>query len=90
MSGTTRESLARRAQPSAWAAAQAHRTTAKGHTHQVFQQLRHIRVGQAKVAVSPLRFDGNQAGIEHLFADYRLRVAEVRRDYGLRERDQAP
>ena len=24
------------------------------------------------------------------FADYRLRVAEVRRDYGLVERDQAP
>jgi heme-degrading monooxygenase HmoA len=30
------------------------------------------------------------AGREYLFADYRLRVAEVRRDYGLRERDQAP
>jgi heme-degrading monooxygenase HmoA len=30
------------------------------------------------------------AGREHLFADYRLRVAEVRRDYGLHERDQAP
>jgi heme-degrading monooxygenase HmoA len=30
------------------------------------------------------------AGREHLFADYRLRVAEVRRDYGLRERDQVP
>lgn len=25
-----------------------------------------------------------------VFADYRLRVAEVRRDYGLHERDQAP
>lgn len=30
------------------------------------------------------------AGREYLFADYRLRVAEVRRDYGLHERDQAP
>jgi heme-degrading monooxygenase HmoA len=30
------------------------------------------------------------AGREHLFADYRLRVAEVRRDYGLLEREQAP
>lgn len=30
------------------------------------------------------------AGRSHLFADYRLRVAEVRRDYGLHERDQAP
>ena len=30
------------------------------------------------------------AGREYLFAGYRLRVAEVRRDYGLRERDQAP
>jgi heme-degrading monooxygenase HmoA len=30
------------------------------------------------------------AGREYLFADYRLRVAEVQRDYGLRERDQAP
>ena len=25
-----------------------------------------------------------------VFSDYRLRIAEVRRDYGLRERDQAP
>jgi heme-degrading monooxygenase HmoA len=30
------------------------------------------------------------AGREHLFADYRLRVAEVQRDYGLTERAQAP
>lgn len=30
------------------------------------------------------------AGREHIFADYRLRVAAVLRDYGLRERDQAP
>jgi heme-degrading monooxygenase HmoA len=30
------------------------------------------------------------AGREHLFADYRLRVAEVWRDYGLTERAQAP
>jgi heme-degrading monooxygenase HmoA len=30
------------------------------------------------------------AGRGHLFIDYRLRVAEVRRDYGLRERDQVP
>lgn len=30
------------------------------------------------------------AGREHIFADYRLRVADVLRDYGLRERDQAP
>lgn len=29
-------------------------------------------------------------GREHLFADYRLRVAEVLRDYGLHERAQAP
>jgi heme-degrading monooxygenase HmoA len=30
------------------------------------------------------------AGRAHIFADYRLRVAEVLRDYGLREREQAP
>ncbi|MES2951338.1 MAG: antibiotic biosynthesis monooxygenase [Pseudomonadota bacterium] len=30
------------------------------------------------------------AGREHIFADYRLRVAGVLRDYGLREREQAP
>lgn len=30
------------------------------------------------------------AGRDHIFADYRLRVAEVLRDYGLRERAQAP
>ena len=29
-------------------------------------------------------------GRGELFADYRLRIAEVRRDYGLNERDQAP
>jgi heme-degrading monooxygenase HmoA len=31
-----------------------------------------------------------QAGRQQLFADYRLRVAQVLRDYGLDERDQAP
>jgi heme-degrading monooxygenase HmoA len=30
------------------------------------------------------------AGRESIFADYRLRVAEVLRDYGMHERDQAP
>ena len=30
------------------------------------------------------------AGRDHIFADYRLRVADVLRDYGLREREQAP
>ena len=31
-----------------------------------------------------------QAGREHLFADYRLRIASVVRDYGLNERAAAP
>ncbi|MGW8390731.1 antibiotic biosynthesis monooxygenase family protein [Pseudoduganella sp. HUAS MS19] len=31
-----------------------------------------------------------QAGRERLFADYRLRIASVVRDYGLNEREQAP
>lgn len=31
-----------------------------------------------------------QAGRAHIFADYRLRVAAVVRDYGLRDREQAP
>ena len=30
------------------------------------------------------------AGRDHIFADYRLRVAEVLRDYGMRDREQAP
>ena len=30
------------------------------------------------------------AGRDRIFDDYRLRVAEVLRDYGMRERDQAP
>ena len=30
------------------------------------------------------------AGRDRIFADYHLRVAEVKRDYGLRDRDQAP
>lgn len=30
------------------------------------------------------------AGRDHVFADYRLRVAQVLRDYGLTEREQAP
>ncbi len=29
-------------------------------------------------------------GRESAFADYRLRIAQVVRDYGLRDRDQAP
>ena len=31
-----------------------------------------------------------EAGRKAIFADYRLRVAEVIRDYGLEEREQAP
>lgn len=31
-----------------------------------------------------------QAGREHIFSDYRLRVAEVQRDYGLQARATAP
>jgi heme-degrading monooxygenase HmoA len=30
------------------------------------------------------------AGREHVFADYRLRVAHVLRDYGMEARDEAP
>ena len=30
------------------------------------------------------------AGRQSIFLDYRLRVAEVRRDYGLRDREQVP
>ena len=30
------------------------------------------------------------AGRDHVFADYRLRIAEVARDYGMKEREQAP
>lgn len=33
---------------------------------------------------------GQQEGRDHVFAGYRIRVAEVVRDYGLRERSQAP
>lgn len=31
-----------------------------------------------------------QAGRKHIFADYRLRVAELKRDYGMGERESAP
>ena len=31
-----------------------------------------------------------KAGRDTLFADYRLRIASVMRDYGMRERDEAP
>lgn len=31
-----------------------------------------------------------KAGRDALFADYRLRIAGVMRDYGMRERDEAP
>lgn len=31
-----------------------------------------------------------KAGRDHIFADYRLRVAHVVRDYGLNDRDQVP
>jgi len=33
---------------------------------------------------------GQAAGRARIFSDYRLRVAEVVRDYGLNEREQAP
>lgn len=34
--------------------------------------------------------DAQHRGRENVLADYRLRVAEVLRDYGMTERDQAP
>ena len=34
--------------------------------------------------------EAQRAGREEIFADYRLRVAEIRRDYGFDVRDQAP
>lgn len=34
--------------------------------------------------------EAQTAGRESVFADYRLRVAQVLRDYGLHEREQAP
>jgi len=34
--------------------------------------------------------NAQQAGRQQLFADYRLRVAQVLRDYGQSEREQAP
>ncbi len=34
--------------------------------------------------------DAQQAGRDGIFSDYRLRVAEVIRDYGLQQRQQAP
>jgi heme-degrading monooxygenase HmoA len=34
--------------------------------------------------------DAQRKGRQGVFCDYRLRVAEVVRDYGLRERDEAP
>jgi heme-degrading monooxygenase HmoA len=37
-----------------------------------------------------LHREGQREGRELVFDDYRIRVAAVVRDYGLRERDQAP
>ncbi|WP_261844485.1 antibiotic biosynthesis monooxygenase family protein [Aliamphritea ceti] len=34
--------------------------------------------------------DAQHQGRHHLFADYRLRVASILRDYGMNERDQVP
>jgi hypothetical protein len=36
------------------------------------------------------RTEPQDAGRRSIFADYRLRVARVLRDYGMHERDQAP
>jgi heme-degrading monooxygenase HmoA len=36
------------------------------------------------------RRQAQAAGRGHVFANYRLRVAQVLRDYGLHEREQAP
>lgn len=38
----------------------------------------------------PSHRDAQTRGRQGIFRDYRLRVAEVLRDYGLRERDEAP
>lgn len=34
--------------------------------------------------------DAQSLGRNHYFSDYRLRIAKVTRDYGMRDRDQAP
>lgn len=34
--------------------------------------------------------DAQRQGREYVFSDYRLRIADVVRDYGMSERDQAP
>ena len=38
----------------------------------------------------PSHRDAQARGRQGVFRDYRLRVAEVQRDYGLREREEAP
>lgn len=39
---------------------------------------------------TPHHRDGQSAGRAGVLSDYRLRVAEVMRDYGMTERDEAP
>jgi hypothetical protein len=46
--------------------AQAQRTGVIRHTHQAFQQVRHIFVAQLEVAVPALRLHGDQARVEQL------------------------
>jgi heme-degrading monooxygenase HmoA len=33
---------------------------------------------------------GQGAGLDHIFSNYRIRVGEIMRDYGIKERDEAP
>ncbi len=39
---------------------------------------------------TPEHRDGQRAGRQAIFADYRIRVAQVVRDYGMNEREETP
>ena len=73
----------------AWTGAKANRAGSVGDPHQILQQLADIAIGEAKVAMTALIFDGEQTCIDELrkvSADRLFGDARDLRELGRRER----
>jgi NIPSNAP len=73
----------------AWAGAKANRAGSIRDTHQIFEQVAYIAIGESKVAMTPLVFDSEQSRIDELgemSTDRLFGDARNLRELGRRER----
>ena len=73
----------------AWAGAKANRAGSIRDTHQIFEQVAYIAIGESKVAMTPLIFDSEQSRIDEfaeMSADRLFGDARHLRELGRRQR----